>query len=92
VEESITVSADEPIVDTQTSPQRSVVGNDEGASQRRQEKAIAQLSLNVVELQRRTSGVLAVPVDVPRAGTSHQFVKPLVVDQETTVKLRYRRR
>jgi hypothetical protein len=29
---------------------------------------------------------------VPRAGTSHLFVKPLVVDQETVVKLRYKRR
>ena len=27
-----------------------------------------------------------------RAGTSHQVVKPLVVDQETIVKLRYQRR
>jgi len=49
-------------------------------------------SQNVVELQRRASGVLPVRVDIPRAGTSHQFVKPLVVDQETTVKLRYKRR
>jgi hypothetical protein len=31
-------------------------------------------------------------VDVPRAGTSHRFVKPLVIDQETTVTLRYKRR
>jgi hypothetical protein len=49
-------------------------------------------SQNVVNLQRRTSGVLPIRVDVPRAGTSHRFVKPLVVDQETTVTLRYRRR
>ena len=49
-------------------------------------------SQNVVDLQRRASGVLPVRVDVPRAGTSHQFIKPLVVDQETTVKLRYKRR
>jgi hypothetical protein len=49
-------------------------------------------SQKVVELQRRTTGVLPVRIDVPRAGTSHQFVKPLVVDQETTVKLRYKRR
>ncbi len=49
-------------------------------------------SQNVINLQRRTSGVLPIRVDVPRAGTSHQFVKPLVVDQETVVKLRYKRR
>jgi hypothetical protein len=49
-------------------------------------------SQNVINLQRRTSGVLPIRVDVPRAGTSHQFVKPLVIDQETTVTLRYKRR
>jgi len=31
-------------------------------------------------------------LDVPRAGTSLQFVKPLVVDQEVSVTLRYKRR
>jgi len=54
--------------------------------------APAPPSQNVINLQRRTAGVLPIRVDVPRAGTSHQFVKPLVVDQETVVKLRYKRR
>jgi hypothetical protein len=49
-------------------------------------------SQNVVDLQRKATGVLPVRIDVPRAGTSHQFIKPLVVDQETVVKLRYKRR
>jgi hypothetical protein len=49
-------------------------------------------SANVIELQRRAAGVLPVRVDVPRAGTSHQFVKPLVIDQEARVTLRYKRR
>jgi hypothetical protein len=47
---------------------------------------------NVVDLQRRAAGVLPVRIDVPRAGTSYMFVKPLVVDQETVVKLRYKRK
>ena len=51
-----------------------------------------QPSQNVISLQRRAAGVLPIRIDVPRAGTSHQFVKPLVVDQETTVSLRYKRR
>ena len=55
-------------------------------------KQAVQPSENVVNLQRRTAGVLPVRVDVPRAGTSHRFVKPLVVDQEAIVSLRYRRR
>ena len=49
-------------------------------------------SQNVINLQRRAAGVLPVRVDVPRAGVSHQFVKPLVVDQETVVSLKYKRR
>ena len=49
-------------------------------------------SQNVINLQRRTAGVLPVRVEVPRAGTSHEFVKPLVVDQETAVTFRYTRR
>jgi hypothetical protein len=55
-------------------------------------QARAAPSQNVINLQRRTAGVLPIRVDVPRAGISHQFVKPLVVDQETVVKLRYKRR
>jgi len=47
---------------------------------------------NVVSLQRRTAGVLPIRVDVPKAGTSLRFVKPLVVDQEVVVKLRYKLR
>jgi hypothetical protein len=49
-------------------------------------------SQNVIDLQRRAAGVLPIRVDVPRAGTSHQFVKPLVVDQEAAVIFRYKRR
>jgi hypothetical protein len=55
-------------------------------------KKLLQPSQNVVNLQRKTAGVLPVRVDVPRAGASHRFVKPLVVDQETVVTLRYKRR
>ena len=46
----------------------------------------------VVNLQRRTAGVLPIRVDVPKAGTSMQFVKPLVVDQAVAVTLRYKQR
>src|SRR5262245_57274436 len=49
-------------------------------------------SVNVQNLQRRASGVLPVRMDVPRAGTSHSFVKPLVIDEETVVTFRYKRR
>jgi hypothetical protein len=48
-------------------------------------------SLNVQNLQRRASGVLPIRMDVPRAGTSHRFVKPLVIDEESVVTFRYKR-
>ena len=49
-------------------------------------------SANVQLLQRRAAGVLPVRIDVPRAGTSHRFFKPLVVDEETVVTFRYQKR
>jgi hypothetical protein len=49
-------------------------------------------SENIVNLQRRAAGVLPIPIDVPRAGSSHRFSRPLVVDDETTVRFRYARR
>jgi hypothetical protein len=64
-----------------------------GESPRSEEaRKVVEPSQNVINLQRRAAGVLPVRIDVPRAGTSHQFVKPLVVDQETVVRFRYKRR
>ena len=51
-----------------------------------------QASANVVNLQKRVAGVLPVPVDVPRAGTSFSFVRPLVLDEETKVTFSYKSR
>jgi hypothetical protein len=36
--------------------------------------------------------VLPVRIDVPRAGTSHRFIKPLVIDEEMAVGFRYRKK
>lgn len=47
---------------------------------------------SVLNLQRRAAGVLPIRIDVPRAGASHRFIKPLVLDQDTTLLLRYKRR
>ncbi len=49
-------------------------------------------SANVVNLQKRVSGVLPIPIDVPRAGTSFAFVRPLVLDEETKVTFSYKSR
>ena len=75
--ESVTVSGDTPRLD---------------ASNARVAPRPAPPSQNVIDLQKRAAGVLPIRVDVPRAGTSHRFVKPLVVDQEATVTFRYKRR
>jgi Carboxypeptidase regulatory-like domain len=40
-------------------------------------------SMNVINLQRRVAGVLPVAIDIPRAGTSFRFIRPLVLDEET---------
>ncbi len=49
-------------------------------------------SENVLNLQKRVAGVLPVPVDVPRMGTSFSFVRPLVLDEETKVTFSYKSR
>jgi hypothetical protein len=60
--------------------------------QARKDKA-AQMtapSQNVFNLQRRVAGILPVHVDVPRSGKSYRFVRPLVVDEETTISFQYK--
>jgi hypothetical protein len=49
-------------------------------------------SQNVLNLQRRVAGVLPVRMDVPRTGTAYRFVRPLVLEEETSVTFRYKRR
>jgi len=93
VSESVTVTAEAPIVDV-NSTARTLTFRDgvERVDRVDREPQTVPPSQNVINLQRRTSGVLPIRVDVPRAGMSHQYVKPLVIDQETSVTLRYKRR
>jgi len=49
-------------------------------------------SQNALNLQRRVAGILPVRVDVPRAGKSYRFVRPLVMDEETKITFQYRAR
>jgi len=49
-----------------------------------------QASANVTNLKERVSGILPVRVDVPRAGNSYHFVRPLVLDEETKVTFTYK--
>jgi hypothetical protein len=93
-QETVTVTGETPTVDTQSTTRSFAFGNGTPppAPTPRADLPAVQPSQNVVNLQKKTAGVLPVRVDVPRAGASHRFIKPLVVDQETVVRLRYKRR
>jgi hypothetical protein len=86
VTETIAVSGRTPQTATTFDVSDSLKKSEESAQR------LVEPSQNVINLQRRAAGVLPVRIDVPRAGTSHRFVRPLVVDQETVVALRYKRR
>jgi hypothetical protein len=47
-------------------------------------------SSNVVNFQQRVAGVLPIRVDVPHAGNSYRFFRPLVLDEETKVTFTYK--
>ena len=47
-------------------------------------------SLNVKDFQRRVVGVLPIAANVPHTGNSYRFVRPLAVDEETTLSFRYK--
>jgi hypothetical protein len=92
--ESVTVTAEAPVINTSTSEVSRTFRADEArinAPQAAKARQETEPSVNVQSLQRRASGVLPVRMEVPRAGTSHRFVKPLVIDEATLVTFRYRR-
>jgi hypothetical protein len=69
------------------------LGDLERAQKEAKKNAEAQqraASSNVLNLQQRIAGVLPVAVDVPRAGNSYRFVRPLVLDEETKVTFTYK--
>jgi hypothetical protein len=59
-------------------------------ARRAQQQVLTTPSQNVLNLQRRVAGVLPVRVEVPKAGLSYKFVRPLVIDEETTVTFQYK--
>lgn len=97
VTETITVEAEAPVIDTMSAGVGGVIRPDDfapwaRAPRKKNEPEAAPPSANVVNLQKRVAGVLPVRLDVPRAGTSYRFFRPLVVDEETTVRFAYKRR
>ena len=81
--ETVTVM-DEP-GELQTQSRRS-----ERDLRKQQQAAQNAASQNVFHLQQRVAGVLPVRFDVPRAGSSYRFVRPLVLDEETRVTFTYK--
>ena len=97
VEESVTVTNNPPPVIPEsdaalrTEDRTAVREPSQRSMGQRDAQQKAAPSANVQNLQRRASGVLPVRIEIPRAGSSHRFIKPLVVDEETVVTFRYRR-
>jgi len=98
--ETIEVTATAPVLNTESS---SLVMLQPGLSGRNYSEMAVQkappagvvgqyASANVTNLQKRVAGVLPIPIDVPRAGTSFSFVRPLVLDEETKVTFSYKSR
>jgi hypothetical protein len=90
--ETIEVTADSPMVNSETS-MTTLEGRNFSRVAPLAPGAVSQsASANVVNLQKKVAGVLPVPIDVPRAGTSFSFVRPLVLDEETKVTFSYKSR
>jgi len=102
--ETVTVEANALQVQTDTAEVSTVMNANEIVGLSTNGRNVAQLakltpgvvsqnaSANVLNLQKRVAGVLPIPVDVPRAGTSFAFVRTLVLDEETKVTFTYKSR
>lgn len=90
--ETVEVTAESPMVNSETS-MVTLEGRNFSRVAPLAPGAVSQsASANVVNLQKKVAGVLPVPIDVPRAGTSFSFVRPLVLDEETKVTFSYKSR
>jgi hypothetical protein len=71
---------------------QSEYGRRQGEEQARKDQALLMLTptQNVFNLQRRVAGILPVRVDIPRAGKSYRFVRPLVMEEETKITFQYK--
>jgi len=90
--ETVEVTASAPMLNTESS-MVAVEGRNFSKIMPLAPGAVSQnASANVMNLQKRVAGVLPVAIDVPRAGTSFSFVRPLVLDEETKVTFSYKSR
>jgi hypothetical protein len=91
VMQSVEVTAASMILNTEAS-------NTQSSKKQKRDRGAAPMapappppaSANVFNLQQRVAGVLPVSVDIPRAGTSYRFLRPLVVNEETKLAFTYK--
>jgi hypothetical protein len=81
--ETVTVSASAELIENNG---RKI----EDQTRKNQSTQLNMPSQNVLNLQRRVAGILPVRVDVPRAGKSYRFVRPLVLEEETKITFQYK--
>ena len=86
VAETVTVEASTVQLNTETA----VIGSKDKKHRVASPPPPPAASANVFNLQQRVAGVLPVAVDVPRAGTSYRFLRPLVVNEETKLAFTYK--
>jgi hypothetical protein len=90
--EAVEVTAEAPVLNPTSSMEMSSPPKIHGSRASTDLQRLNTASANVVDLQKRVAGVLPVAIDVPRAGTSFSFVRPLVLDEETKVTFSYKSR
>jgi carboxypeptidase family protein len=84
---AVMVTADAPLMQTS---QATVMSLPLKERKKEQQLQNAAPSANVTNFQRKVAGVLPVAVDVPRAGVSYSFVRPLVLNEETKLTFTYK--
>jgi hypothetical protein len=86
---TVEVTAQSVAVDTESAP---IGGRKEKKNKNKNAPPPAPppASPNVYNLQQRVAGVLPVAVDIPRAGASYRFLRPLVLNEETKLSFAYK--
>ena len=85
--QTVEVSAESITVDTSTAM---IGGHKEKKNKNAPPAPAPPPSSNVYNLQQRVAGVLPVAVDIPRAGASYRFLRPLVLNEETKLSFTYK--
>lgn len=87
VTQSVEVSAEAITLNTESAQ---IGGRKEKKNKNAPLPAPPPASVNVYNLQQRVAGVLPVAVDIPRAGASYRFLRPLVLNEETKLSFAYK--